>query len=148
MPKYGNSAPDPPKIDIFYFFHRQEKLLTNALPKSPQPLPGDDIKSQNVEFIPIFADLSTLSGYHLESPKLLYFKNGTFLEHSSYMKFHQNLTLFPMVYNTLPFDEVKFSLTVTSPPAKKMPIYQNAQCFRDGIRWIPNSIRYENMKIK
>ena len=52
IPKYGNSVPDPPKIEHFDFFHVHYKRLTNTLPMSPQPLSGDNFKPRNVQNSP------------------------------------------------------------------------------------------------
>ena len=44
MPKYGNSYPDPWKIENFGLLHFVWKLRINTLLTSPQPLSGDELK--------------------------------------------------------------------------------------------------------
>ena len=62
IPKYGNSAPDPPKWIFFWIFHFGYERLTNTLPTSPQPLSEVDFKPR-YDFFPIFAENSIKSRY-------------------------------------------------------------------------------------
>ena len=49
MPKYGNSAPTPLKIEHFKNIHRHYKRFTNTLPRSLQPLSVDELKPRYVQ---------------------------------------------------------------------------------------------------
>ena len=54
MTKYGNSVPDPSKIDIFFNFWYNQKGRTCSFSECPQPLSGDNFK-QIYEILPFWA---------------------------------------------------------------------------------------------
>ena len=50
MPKYGNCALDPPKIEISEIFFQKAKAFTHSFSECPQPLSDDNFKARYDNF--------------------------------------------------------------------------------------------------